>query len=59
MFAFPRRNRVEAASAPRVATQYSFESEITAIKQSVNFERLERIGRTRWFIPTRRWQQWR
>jgi len=56
MFAFLGRHRIESASAPGIATQDSFSCEVAAVKQTVNFKRVECISRTRRLITASRGQ---
>ncbi len=54
--AFARRNRIVTASAPRMAAQYPAGREVTSVKQTVNLQCFNGIGRTAGFKPATGWQ---
>jgi len=55
--ALSRRNRVIAATAPRIATQDAFGREKSAVKQTVRLDGLKSIARTAWLIAAHRWRE--
>lgn len=52
-----RRNGIVTFSAPGITTHNPLEGQPTSIKQSMDFERVERVSRTGRLIPASRWQQ--